>query len=132
MQVLINYCFIVKNTIGLDTRISTIKMERITKSYTYPVYLNGRTVLAQDSEDLFPENSIILPPQDTVVVQESQDFIDTNCMSFQSQDIVVQESQELIDTNCMSLPPQETIELSANSLELVTTDPLEGTSGKKL
>ena len=77
MQVMINYCFIVKNTIGLDRRISTIKMEPFRKTDTYSVYFNGKTVLAQDSEDLFRENSMYLPPQDTVLVQESQDLIDT-------------------------------------------------------
>ena len=93
MQVMINYCFIVKNINGLERRISTIKMEHFRKSDTYSVYFNGKTVLAQDSEDLFRENSMYLPPQDTVLLQEFQDLIDTNSMSLPTQDTaLVQDS----------------------------------------
>ena len=63
---MINYCFIVKNINGLERRISTIKMEHFRKSDTYSVYFNGKTVLAQDSEDLFGENSMSLAPQETI------------------------------------------------------------------
>ena len=126
MQVMINYCFIVKNINGLEGRISTSKMEHFKKS---------DTVLAEDSEVFFDENSMSLPPQDTVLVQESQDLIDENSMSFPPQDTVFASGEALPSTSfpfiCPSCPvaPQETIELCANSLELATTDPQEGTSG---
>ena len=41
-------------------------MENFRKIDTYSVYFNGKTVLAQDSEDLFGENSLSLAPQETI------------------------------------------------------------------
>ena len=60
------YCFNVKNINELERCISTIKMEHFRKSDIYSVYFNGKTVLAQDAEDLFGENSMSLVPQQTI------------------------------------------------------------------
>merc|ERR1712121_309009 len=95
---MINYCLIVKDITGLPVRLETSTMEQ---------YKMCDTVLAEDTDDVFNDNSIYYPTPDTISVPESQDLFTE-------------------DSN-MSVEAQETIDLCTNSSALTETDPLEGT-----
>ena len=70
------------------------------------------TVLAEDTDDFFDDNSIYFATPDTVCVAESQDLFAE-------------------DTN-MSVEAQQTIDVCANSSAVTQTDPFEGPSGNNV
>ena len=115
---MIDYCFIVKDITTLTVRLETTTMEQY-------------KVVAQETDDVFQENSIYPPTPNTISVAESPDlFPEHSQMSGEASiypptpnTISVAESPDLFpEQTQMSVEDQETIDLCT------ATDPLEGTS----